>query len=191
MVRKRSARERRKDRGRKPIRRPLPNGGWTLAELARLAEISPRTITEYLAAGLLTPPEFRGPATRYRREHLLRLMAIREAKIDGHKRLKAVKLKLEGMGNREVESWLAARRIPEPARAALGFSGSAPPDAPGAETPSTPPMQHWKTLELMPGLELSLRTDSGPVVMKVANYLYHHVAALIESAMADRPAGAK
>ncbi len=118
-------------------------------------------------------------------------MAIREAKIDGLKRLKDVKLKLETMGTRDIESWLAARRIPEPARAALGFSGSAPADAPGAETPATPPMQHWKTLELMPGLELSLRDDAGPVVMKVANYLYHHVAALIEAAMADRPAGAK
>lgn len=191
MVRTRTAGRRKQNRGRKPIRRTGASGGWKLAELASLAEISPRTVTDYLAAGLLTPPEFRGPATRYQREHLLRLMAIREAKIDGHKRLKAVKLKLEGMGHRDVESWIAARRIPERARAALGLPGSAPADAPGAETPATPPMQHWKTLELMPGLELSLRTDSGPVVMKVANYLYHHVAALIESAMADHPAGAK
>lgn len=191
MVRTRTAGRRKQNRGRRPIRRTGASGGWKLAELASLAEISPRTVTDYLAAGLLTPPEFRGPATRYQREHLLRLMAIREAKNDGQRSLKDVKRKLETMGTRDLESWLATRRIPEAARAALGLTATTTTAEPSRETASAPPMQHWKTLELMPGLELSLRADAGPVVMKVANYLYHHVAALIESAMTERAPGAK
>lgn len=187
MARKRAVWERKRDRGRRRVARPLPKGGWTLVELAALAEISPRTITEYLGKGLLTSPEFRGVATRYQREHLLRLMAIREAKLGGERSLKAIKLKLETMGSREIELWLGARDLPNEAAAALELARPDPQAAAGSVAAPAPLTQTWKTLELMPGLELSLRADSGPVVQKVANYLYHHVARLIEQAVSSPP----
>lgn len=48
-----------------------------LEDLARRAGVSPRTVRYYIQRGLLAPPEFRGPDTRYGEIHLATLRALR------------------------------------------------------------------------------------------------------------------
>lgn len=50
---------------------------YTLSELARLADVTPRTIRYYVAQGLLPSPDAAGPATRYGDAHLARLRLIK------------------------------------------------------------------------------------------------------------------
>ncbi len=57
--------------------------GMTLRELAERAGVAPRTVRYYVARGLLPPPEGRGRAARYGREHLERLERIRQLRAGG------------------------------------------------------------------------------------------------------------
>src|SRR5687768_13922028 len=63
-----------RDRGRRRIKRPLPRG-MSLSELAAQVGMTPRGVRYYFERKLLAPPEFRGTATRYGREHLLGILA--------------------------------------------------------------------------------------------------------------------
>jgi DNA-binding transcriptional MerR regulator len=60
---------------------------WSIGELARLAEVTPRTIRYYVELGLLPPPEGLGRSAGYQQEHLDRLLVI--------KRLQASRLSLD------------------------------------------------------------------------------------------------
>lgn len=51
---------------------------YSIAELAKLADVTPRTIRYYIEQGLIAPPELEGPKTRYSQEHLERLRAIKK-----------------------------------------------------------------------------------------------------------------
>ena len=50
---------------------------FTLAELAKLAGVTPRTIRYYVAQGLLPSPSAAGPGARYSEDHLERLRAVK------------------------------------------------------------------------------------------------------------------
>ena len=50
---------------------------YSLSELAKLADVSPRTVRYYIAQGLLPSPVQQGPNTRYTDAHLDRLRLIR------------------------------------------------------------------------------------------------------------------
>ena len=50
---------------------------YTLADLAKLADVTPRTVRYYITQGLLPSPDAQGPQTRYTDEHLERLLAIK------------------------------------------------------------------------------------------------------------------
>src|SRR5262249_57458188 len=52
---------------------------YKLEELARAADVSPRTVRYYVQRGLLPAPAFRGKDTVYTAEHLARLNAIKKA----------------------------------------------------------------------------------------------------------------
>jgi DNA-binding transcriptional MerR regulator len=165
-------------------------GGWKLVELAQLAGVSPRTITEYLGRGLLTAPEFRGTSTRYEREHLVRLMGIRLCKLDGLRQLKAIKQKLEILGSREIEAWIASRELPPQARAALGLAAPAPqaPAEPWAAEASPGDRafgETWTRLELLPGLELSVQASASALAHKAARHLAGELKGWIVRALAD------
>jgi DNA-binding transcriptional MerR regulator len=219
VVRKRSAHVRWKDRGRKRgPRRRTPLTGWTLAQLAELAQVAPRTIGEYTRRGLMTSPQFRGTATRYQRAHLLRLLAIRGMKNDGTASIKAIKLRLETMGQAELERWVLSRPLEPHVASALsttteprsndgrspderstderstdGTNGTTLPGLLGgsANAPSKAPLEVWRCVQLMPGLELSLRADAAPVVRQVAAHLYNHLERLIADALAKPQSAAE
>jgi DNA-binding transcriptional MerR regulator len=98
---------------------------YTLADLARLADVTPRTVRYYVAQGLLPSPEAAGPSTRYGDGHLARLRLIRRLQRD-HLPLAEIRLRLERLGDDAVIATVSALDAvePEPSREAgdtLGF----------------------------------------------------------------------
>lgn len=85
----------------------MPDDPYSLAELARLAAVTPRTVRYYVAQGLLPSPEAAGPATRYGDGHLSRLRLIRRLQRQ-HLPLAEIRVRMERMGDDEVHSALAA-----------------------------------------------------------------------------------
>jgi DNA-binding transcriptional MerR regulator len=95
----------------------MPDDPYSLADLARLADVTTRTIRYYVAQGLLPSPEAAGPATRYGEGHLARLRLIRRLQRD-HLPLAEIRLRLELMGDEEVQAMLdvTGSVVPEPPR---------------------------------------------------------------------------
>lgn len=115
---------------------------FKLEELARAADVAPRTIRYYVQRGLLPAPEFRGKDTTYGAEHLRRLRAI--------KRMQEARLPLE-----EIAAHLAA-----------GREDAAPEEAaPSAPIPSG---ERWERFVIAPGLTLDLAEHAAPEVRRLA-----------------------
>ncbi len=83
---------------------------FSLSDLARLADVTPRTVRYYVAQGLLPSPDAAGPATRYPEGHLARLRLIKRLQRD-HLPLAEIRARLERMGDDEV---LAAAAMLDP-----------------------------------------------------------------------------
>ena len=96
----------------------MPDDPYTLSDLARLADVTPRTIRYYVAQGLLPSPEAAGPATRYGEGHLLRLRFIRRLQRD-HLPLAEIRARLERMDDEAVRQVVDASgadaAVPPPA----------------------------------------------------------------------------
>ena len=88
----------------------MPDNPYSLGDLARLADVTPRTIRYYVAQGLLPSPEAAGPATRYGEGHLLRLRLIKRLQRD-HLPLSEIRGRLERMGDDEVRLLLEAGTV--------------------------------------------------------------------------------
>src|ERR671913_1542688 len=88
----------------------MPDDPYTLIDLARLADVTPRTVRYYVAQGLLPSPEAAGPATRYGEAHLARLRLIKRLQRD-HLPLAEIRLRLERLCGDEG---VAAPRPPPP-----------------------------------------------------------------------------
>jgi DNA-binding transcriptional MerR regulator len=84
----------------------MPDDPYTLGDLARLADVTPRTVRYYVARGLLPSPGSAGSATRYGEGHLGRLRLIRRLQRD-HLPLAEIRSRLERMGDDEVAAALA------------------------------------------------------------------------------------
>lgn len=142
----------------------MPDDPYNLADLARLADVTTRTIRYYVAQGLLPSPETAGPATRYGEGHLARLLLIKRLQRE-HLPLAGIRVRLERMGDEEVRALLDATDsvAPDPSqsgqetlsyvRALMAKSGVSPrihaqaaeapagyPAAP-PPTPPTPPIR--------------------------------------------------
>jgi DNA-binding transcriptional MerR regulator len=87
------------------------NPDYSLTDLARMADVTPRTVRYYVAQGLLPSPEAAGPATRYSEGHLARLRLIRRLQRD-HLPLAEIRERLEQMTDAEVAAALAASISP-------------------------------------------------------------------------------
>ena len=91
----------------------MPDDPYSLADLARLADVTPRTVRYYVAQGLLPSPDAAGPSTRYGEGHLGRLRLIRRLQRD-HLPLAEIRARLERMGDDEVLAAAAALDPQEP-----------------------------------------------------------------------------
>lgn len=124
---------------------------YSSTALAQAVGLRASTIHRYLQEGLLPSPPRRGPATVYTEEHLLRLRAIRKMR-GANLGLARIKRKLTAMSLDEV------RAMVEP-----------PPLAPAAPAPAVDAaMERWERAALVPGLELMVRADAGPLVLRLA-----------------------
>lgn len=190
--------ERRRSRPKKR-RRNAPSTGWLIAELAQLAGVSVRTVRHYLTRQVLVSPEFFGVQTRYDRVHLLRLLAIPVLKARGLRRLTDVRRKLDELGQAGLVQLLQTQPLPAATRTALGL----PPDARSPEAPlhsqaaartaapavatfqsqaaadatNSATTETWHRLQLMPGLELNLRSDASPFVREAAQQIRERYSA--------------
>src|SRR5690348_3078237 len=88
----------------------MPNDPYSLTDLARLADVTPRTVRYYVAQGLLPSPDAAGPATRYGEGHLARLRLIRRLQRD-HLPLAEIRARLAAMTDEDIVS---AALPPEP-----------------------------------------------------------------------------
>ena len=95
----------------------MPDDLYSLSDLARLADVTPRTVRYYVALGLLPSPEAAGPATRYGEGHLARLRLIRRLQRD-HLPLAEIRSRLERMSDEEIIATASAldAREPEPSQ---------------------------------------------------------------------------
>ena len=100
----------------------MPDDPYSLNDLARLADVTPRTIRYYVAQGLLPSPEAAGPATRYGEGHLARLRLIKRMQRE-HLPLSEIRGRIERLGDEDVRLLLDAqgeqarrRRPPRPWR---------------------------------------------------------------------------
>lgn len=165
----------RKARRSSPV---IEQAGMTAAEVAAQAGIQARTIAFYISEGLLPSPRFRGPATRYDREHLLRVVAIKKLQRDEKLSLSQVKRRLKTMTREQLEELARAelakseampsQKDATPAGAAEG--------APARASASTA-MTSWERLEILPGLELFVRSNVSPHVRRVVREIEAQFAA--------------
>jgi DNA-binding transcriptional MerR regulator len=120
---------------------PTPNSpgtALTLADLSRLADVTPRTVRYYVAQGLLPSPGQTGPGARYPESTLPRLQLIREMQ-RSHLPLAEIRTRLAGLTDAEVAAMAAPASAP-PSDTAIdyirGILGAArptqPPPAAGA-----------------------------------------------------------
>jgi DNA-binding transcriptional MerR regulator len=79
----------------------MPDDPYSLSDLARLADVTPRTVRYYIAQGLLPSPEVAGPATRYGEQHLARLRLIRRLQRD-HLPLAQIRARLASMTDSDI-----------------------------------------------------------------------------------------
>jgi DNA-binding transcriptional MerR regulator len=141
----------------------MPDDPYSLADLARLADVTTRTIRYYVAQGLLPSPEAAGPATRYGEGHLARLLLIKRLQRD-HLPLAEIRGRLERMGDEEVRVLLDATDsvAPEPSqsgqetlfyvRALMAKSGVSPRrQERAAETPAAYPAAPTPPIRAIPG----------------------------------------
>lgn len=91
----------------------MPDDPYSLSDLARLADVTPRTVRYYIAQGLLPSPEAAGSATRYGEGHLARLRLIKRLQRD-HLPLAEIRTRLGRMGDDEVLAAAGALGSPEP-----------------------------------------------------------------------------
>lgn len=101
-------------------RRPPPKEGFTVRELAKLSGVAAITIKSYVRRGLLGRVKFYGAATRYPREHLLRLLAIRLCQFQGLRHLDEIRRTLDASGPGEMERWVLGYPLPPATLTALG-----------------------------------------------------------------------
>ncbi len=141
----------RRRRRRAPKSKPkLRLEGFTAAELGAKVGVSARTVRYYTAQRVLPSPQFHGSATRYLREHLVHLAAIRALQRERRYSLSAIRSHLAPLGAAELER-LAVTVLPELA-APVAPPAQAAPVAPPAPVAS----DAWHRLTLLPGLEIHL-----------------------------------
>ena len=129
-----------------------------LEELAREAQVAPRTVRYYVQRGLLPAPEFKGRDTSYERGHLLKLLAIKRLQQAGLP-LDAIEARLSGASDSRLEQ-LASTDVVEVALP--------PAPLPRPCAPPAPTVESWERVVLAPGLELHVKSDAEASVLRLA-----------------------
>ena len=123
-----------------------PAESYTIDQIAEATGLTPRTIRHWTARGVLEPPPFHAAATRYGRDHLARLRAIKE-------------LRAQGILLDEIRARLDA---PKPVT----------PPAPARPAPPKYPAERWERIVLVPGVELHVNAAGGPMLRRMAEEIF-------------------
>ncbi|MBX3031737.1 MAG: MerR family transcriptional regulator [Chloroflexi bacterium] len=91
----------------------------SIAELASLAGVTPRTIRYYVSVGLLPAPDVAGRAARYGQEHLDRVRLVKRLQ-EQHLPLAEIRARLASLDPADIAASLAAPE-PEPIGDALDY----------------------------------------------------------------------
>ena len=148
---------------------------YSLIELAKLADVTPRTIRYYIEQGLLAAPEPEVPKTRYSDEHLARLLAIKRLQA-AHLPLAEIRQQLRSV---PAEQLTIASSGPAPspgaaidyirgvlsppaasapvARSVTVFAPPPPPPQTGPEPEPQTTRSQWERISLDPDVELHVR----------------------------------
>ncbi|HLM74968.1 MAG TPA: helix-turn-helix domain-containing protein [Polyangiaceae bacterium] len=160
---------------------------YKIDELAREAQVSPRTIRYYVQRGLLPAPAFHGRDTTYDRSHLLRLQVIKKLQ-EGHLPLDEIQARIGAASEKDLERILVSAGVAAGAAAPKGagsrggpYRSSAPQDPPtdtdtntntntntNTKNAGSGALERWDRIHLMPGLELHVRSDAGADAMRAA-----------------------
>jgi DNA-binding transcriptional MerR regulator len=151
---------------------------YSLDELSREADVTPRTIRYYIAEGLLPPPESIGRNARYGQEHLDRLRFIGQLKAQ-FLPLKEIRTRIRSMSPEAIsraatvqERRALASRRPPRASSAEDYVASVLREASPAyearamERPPRPAMQpppqdrSWKRIRISDDAELLITDDA-------------------------------
>ncbi len=122
---------------------------YSIADLAQLAHVSPRTIRYYVSQGLLPSPGQVGPGTRYGEGHLARLRLIRALQRE-HQPLAAIRARLAALGDDDVARLVGPlAAAPRPATSALDYVRAVlGGPAPGAVSSRVAPLKALAPAEL-------------------------------------------
>lgn len=137
-------------------------GTHRMRDLIQATGVTERTVRFYVARGVLPRPEGRGTGPIYTEEHLLRLRAVR------HLRAQRVSLddivaRLAGLSREQLTRLVAPSPPPSPA---TSTTSAGPLAATGEARGYT--AERWERVPLLPGLELHVRGDAGPLVHRLA-----------------------
>jgi DNA-binding transcriptional MerR regulator len=158
------------------------NGTYTLTELVHAAGTTVRTVRYYLERRALPPAVLRGLHTTYTEDHLIRLKAIRRLRTVERLQLDAIRKRLATSSIEEIRALTEAPSVERP-----GVPTVAVPPADGSvpATQANPDLsavvireatrgqvgsggQVWERIELLPGLELHVKRESGALVQRLA-----------------------
>ena len=140
-------------------------------EIERATRVSRRTLVAWAKVGLIPKPAFRGPATRYSREHVLRILAVKKLRGDYYM-VDEVRKWMAGASIQGIEalvSPLPAFLAPPPPAAS---EAAAAPSDERAPPPPSYPAERWERVVLLPGLELSVRDE--PALRRIAEHIFQH-----------------
>jgi DNA-binding transcriptional MerR regulator len=124
------------------------------AEVLRLTGLTVRAIRHYVQVKLVTGAKARGPATVYTREQLVRLQVI------------ALLRRRDRLSIPKIRKRIATLSLPE--LEAMLPKAAPPPPRPATVEPLAASAQRFDRVELVPGLELCVRTNAGPLVQRLA-----------------------
>jgi DNA-binding transcriptional MerR regulator len=93
---------------------------YSLAELADLGGVTPRTVRYYLSSGLLPGVGQSGPGAKYGEDHLGRLRLIRRLQRD-HLPLAEIRQRLSGLDDEAIRGLAEVGETPSPAGSALDY----------------------------------------------------------------------
>jgi len=178
-------------------------------------EVTPRLVRHYTSQGMLDDPLKQGREARYTYRHLLQVLLVRRLLTEGYG-ASVINTLARSKNNSDLEALLqgGVQLTVAPANPALAFLHqiqqrkadiarsivqppsvadlAAPPVAPVApSSPAAPPADpttHWRRLEILPGLELHVRSDFVlPTTAQEQQNLLQRILQLLISLATSKP----
>ncbi len=147
-------------------------GIYKARELATRGEVTLRRVRLYVEEKLLPPPLARGNGRVYTEQHLVKLRAIRALRQKGML-LKDIQTRLRSASTEELVAIGGA----SPAAAGTGTAeAGATASGTAEETAARSLGQRWQRIELLPGMELHVRADAGPLLARLAQEIHARYA---------------